>query len=200
MPYICGMRYIANILTKSKVKFGRLFNKTQQKETLIDGIPTLIIGWELTREIYPEADILDWRIDDTTYWTFGSRERRNVYEERLRNFTSMAIDRFSQSVRYRYVNLLTAGEDEKREIIAEIDSISRKVFFIKKDIVYLYGGSDTVSGFSLRDIRYEGKKARAILDRISSNAMNERIDESTVGKEITDSFRNRTYLIPALCF
>lgn len=200
MPYICGMRYIANILTKSKVKFGRLFNKTEQKENLIDGIPTLIIGWELTREIYPEADILDWRIDDTTYWTFGSRERRNVYEERLRNFTSMAIDRFSQSVRYRYVNLLTAGEDEKREIIAEIDSISRKVFFIKKDIVYLYGGSDTVSGFSLRDIRYEGKKARAILDRISSNAMNERIDESTVDKEITDSFRNRTYLIPALCF
>lgn len=194
------MNYIANIFTKSKVKFNPLFNKTDRKDELIEGIPTLIIGWELTMENYPDADILDWCIDDMTYWTFGSRERRNVYEERLREFMRMAIDRFSQSVKYRYISLLTANEDEKRDIVTEIDRDSRKVFFIKNDIVYMYGGGDTVTGFSLRDIRYVGRDTKAILGRISSNAMNEKINEDDVDKELAGYFRNSSYLIAALHF
>lgn len=194
------MTYIANILTKSKSGFCSLFNKTCSIHGLIDGIPTLIVGWEFTKEMYPDADILNWKINDNVYWTFGNRERRNVYEERLADFTSMAADRFSSSVRYEYINLLTADECEKKKILDMMDARDRTAYMIKNDIVYLYNGDGVVIGFSLRDIRYKNRKTDNVLHRISVNDANEKIDTDTIDNEILFRFKNRIYLMPVLYF
>lgn len=194
------MRYIANILTRSKAKFSGLFNKVDSSRGLIDGIPTLIVGWEFTKEMYPDADILNWKINDNVYWTFGNRERRNVYEERLADFTSMATDRFSSSVRYEYINLLTADECEKKKIVDMMDARGRTAYMIKNDVVYLYNGEGVVIGFSLRDIRYENRKTDNLLHRISANDANEKIDADTIDNEVIFRFKNRIYLMPVLYF
>ena len=58
------MKYIANILTNRKFNDTELYNIVSKKEDLISDIPTLVIGWEFTKKMYPNANILDWKIND----------------------------------------------------------------------------------------------------------------------------------------
>ena len=73
------MKFIANILTDKPFTNAELYNVVSDKNNLIDGIPTLVIGWEYTKKMFNNANILDWEIDRNTYWTYGKREKRNKY-------------------------------------------------------------------------------------------------------------------------
>ena len=72
------MNYLANIYTKSKLDIEPFFNVVDDENKLIDGIPTLIIGWDSVKSLYGDINILDKKVKDNIYWTFGQRERRNV--------------------------------------------------------------------------------------------------------------------------
>ena len=75
------MNYLANIYTKSKLDIEPFFNVVDDENKLIDGIPTLIIGWDSVKSLYGDINILDKKVKDNIYWTFGKRERRNVMEK-----------------------------------------------------------------------------------------------------------------------
>ena len=92
------MRYIANILTDKKFNDCKFYNVVSKKEDIIVGLPTLVIGWEFTKALYPEANIISWEIDKDTYWTFGNRERRQRYEESLVKFRELALNRLIKKV------------------------------------------------------------------------------------------------------
>ena len=83
------MRYIANIITKSKINLGSFFNITNDLNNVDKSIPTLIIGWDEVKKIFPEQNILEKKIDDMLYWTFSKREKRYQYEIDLENFISI---------------------------------------------------------------------------------------------------------------
>ena len=57
------MKYIANILTNGIFE-DELYNVTSKKGDLIDGIPTLVIGWEFYKKRYSNANILESKIDE----------------------------------------------------------------------------------------------------------------------------------------
>ena len=73
------MQPIANILTKNWFNDKTLYNVVDKKCDLIEGIPTLCVGVEMTKKNYPNFNILDMNIDDETKWTYGPREKRNIY-------------------------------------------------------------------------------------------------------------------------
>ena len=70
------MIYLANIITKTKLKVSSFFNITSDFNSVDKNIPTLIIGWKETKELFPNQNILDNRIDEYIYWTFSKREKR----------------------------------------------------------------------------------------------------------------------------
>ena len=47
------MKFIANILTDKPFKDNDLYNVVSDKNNLIGGIPTLVVGWEYTKKLYP---------------------------------------------------------------------------------------------------------------------------------------------------
>ena len=96
-----SMRFIANILTDKKFINSELYNVVDNKDKLIDGIPTLVIGWGFTKKMYPNASILNWSIDNNIYWTYGKREKRSRYEENIEKFRQFAISNFIKSVKYK---------------------------------------------------------------------------------------------------
>ena len=132
------MKCIANILTNKPFEDSELYNVTGDLDSLIEGVPTLIVGWEYTKKARPDANILTWEIDKDTYWTFGKRERRNRYEDCVKKFRELAIKRFIDSVKYRYINLLTADEEEKRAYMAMIRGGKTMDVYIYNDMVYVY--------------------------------------------------------------
>lgn len=187
---------IANIYTTSKFD-NELYNITDKTESLINGIPTLIIGWGNAKRLYPGADILDWKINDKTYWTFGKRERRSEYETRVEKFLEIAINELDNSVAYRYINVLTASKEEKNALFNKFINDSKKSVLKYYDMLYLTEyGYNVVYGISLRDIDYEGKDRNCIINLIKKNKSVVYVedDECGVCNEIVSKLKNKVYL------
>lgn len=195
------MKFIANILTDKPFTNAELYNVVSDKNNLIDGIPTLVIGWEYTKKMFNNASILDWEIDRNTYWTYGKREKRNKYEENLERFRQMSITRFIKSVNYRYSNILIADDDEKKYIFSLLDNDKDVLYvYLNNDMVYLFDNIDSsVIGFSLRDIDYLGKDRKRVLSKIYYNKNVQLIDiKDCLTWETKNALRNCSYVIPYL--
>ena len=193
--YIICMK-IANIYTTTKFE-NELYNVTDKKESLTEGIPTLIIGWSNTKHLFPSADILNWKIDDNTYWTFGKRERRSEYEDRLNKFFELSIEKLDKCVVYNYVNLLTATKEEKNALFNKITNGSRKSVLKYYDMLYITEEDyNVVYGISLRDVDYEGKNRNRIIDLVKKNTSIVYIeeDECSVCNDIISKMKNKVYL------
>jgi hypothetical protein len=194
------MRFIANILTDKNLSFNNLYNVVRSKEDIIDGIPTLVIGWEYTKIMYSNANILDWEIEKNLYWTYGSRERRNKYEENLERFKDLSLKQFVKSVKYVYYNILTITDEERFYIFDLIENVGASVY-MSYDMLYIMDNiNDKVVGISLRDIDYLGKDRKKIFAKIYSNPNNKIItlDNDVLTWDMRNVLRNYNYVIPYL--
>ena len=77
--------YVGNIVTTSKID-NENFKICRKLDTIDSNLPTLIIGWENTKELLGDkVSILHKKIDDNTFWTFSAKERLVDYEKDLKN-------------------------------------------------------------------------------------------------------------------
>lgn len=194
------MKIIANILTRNLFKDSELYNIVSDKEKIIKCIPTLVVGWDLTKEQYPNASILDWKIDENTYWTFGNRERREIYEERVPTFRALAMNRLVKSIKYKYFNILTASDDEKVGFFKYIDENAGLETYLNADMAYIFNPTiNNVTGISLRDIDYVGGNRKQFLAILYSNTKILNNANDDLSWNVKNGLRNYTYVIPCLC-
>lgn len=194
------MKFIANILTDKPFKDNDLYNVVSDKNNLMDGIPTLVVGWEYTKKLYPEASILNWEVGNNVYWTYGNREKRNKYEENIVKFRQLALTKFIKSVKYKFYSLLTTTDEEKEYILNLIGKDSGSFIYMNYDMVYIFDAeNNVVIGFSLRDIDYMGKERKGIFSKIYRNQNNNIIDiKDSLTWDTKNALRNCNYVIPYL--
>lgn len=194
------MKYIANILTDKTFIDNELYNVVSSKDKLISGIPTLVVGWEYTKKLYANANILEWSIDRDTYWTYGKREKRNKYEENIINFKKLALTRFIKSVKYIYYSIITISNDEREYILKLLSKDDGSYIYICNDIIYVLDSeNNTVIGFSLKEIDYIGKDRKNIFHLIYKNTKNVIIDlKDTLSYDAKSMINGYNYVIPYL--
>lgn len=194
------MKYIGNILTNTKFNGGSLYNVTDVKENLIPDIPTLVIGWDFTKKMFKNANILDWVIENGIYWTFGKRERRNKYENNLLKFKNIAIDKIIKQVDYEFFNVLTLDDGIKRDFFELLSSDVGKRVFIHNDMVYVwFVGEKKVFGLSLRDIEYNGKSRKNFLSMLYRGRNVTFVNLNDIeSDDIKLQIRNCYYVLPFL--
>ena len=61
---------IANILSTIKIEAPEDFNIVKSSSDLIDGLPTLIVGYDYVNKNYPDFDITNIELEPNVYWTF----------------------------------------------------------------------------------------------------------------------------------
>ena len=191
------MKFIANILTDKNFPNNGMYNVVSDKSLLIDGIPTLVIGWEFTKTQYPSANIIEWKISDDIYWTYGNRERRSVYENRVKKFEDMAIDSMIKSVKYIPVSVITGdGVGDLIDAVKKNDS----VVYLHSDIVYVYLPERKCTyGISIRDIDYVGRSSKDFLSDIYKEKDGNVITSSSgLSTELRYTLRNCNYVVPYL--
>ena len=194
------MRILANILTDRPFPEKEMYNIVSRKDQLIEGLPTLVIGWDFTKSMYPEAQILEWEIHDGVYWTFGSRERRAKFEGDIVNFRKIAIKNFVETKKYVFLNILTAEKSEKSEILRYARG-GKGIVYLNGGMLYIYSEEDsTVYGISLRDIVYGGNDYRKILSILHNNPNMTFVDSKDLqlSWNLKESVRNKGYIIPCL--
>ena len=194
------MCYLANILTKEPYEDDMFYNIVDTSEKIVEGIPTLIIGWEEAKELYPEANILDWEINENTYWTFKKRVRRERYEEDSKKFKELVLDRTLSHVKYRFFNVLTATQPQKERLNNFLKDNRPKNAVISGDMLYLYNPETaTTSGVSLSDISYIGGDKKKVLRLLYSNEATHLAKEKDyISYQSRDLIKNKKYIIPFL--
>lgn len=190
------MRYIANILTNEHFENYPYFNIVDNKDNIIKGLPTLIIGWELTKSLFPNASILDWKINEEWFWTFGRKIRRNRYESDIIRFKKMIFEIVLKSINYEFMDILTMTIDEKKSFCNFIKSNGVKISVIRNDMVFiLCEETKNVYGVSLRDIDYKGDDRKQFLKILYkyTNVITEKID---IPYESRNLILSNQYIIP----
>ena len=195
------MKYIANILTDEPFNEGELYNVVRGKEELVPDIPTLIIGWERTKTEYPDASIIEWKVADNVYWTYGKYERRDKYEVNVKKFQDLSFKKFVESLEYVFYDVLLTPPERFESFLASLGSDNQKTIYVTGDMMYLYyNGTNKVVGLSLRDCDYlnEFTKKRIFSSVYNSNTVNLLKNNDEISKEIRFKAKGRAYILPYL--
>lgn len=163
------MLKFANIVTDNKFTELDNCNVVKSFGDIIPELPTLIIGWKKALSIFPDMDILEWKIRDNVYWTYGKREKNYRYQDDVPRFMDTVISLMRKNIKYEFFNILTESPESKKKMIDKIKSDFNKSSFLRNDMLYLYFEDEKkVYGISLRDISYEGGNPSILLKLIYS--------------------------------
>lgn len=194
------MKKIGNILTTKTFPDAEAYNVVDEIGKCDASLPTLIVGKDVAKELAPNFDILDKELEEDVFWTYGNREKRSVYEERVKFFKKYTIDKIKNEIHYIPINIITDNEEDKRKLFNMMEH-ENIVVFIANDMLYANKrGEKDVYGLSLRDINYIGKDSTKFLAKLHSHYNVTFVDGTTdVPQSIKYEFRNCLYVIPYLC-
>ena len=193
------MHYIGNILTNNIIDVP-MFNVVSNKTDIIDGIPTIVIGKDFSKSLYPERSIIDKVIDfkSQVFWTFGKRERRSSYESDMKWFKDFCLEYLRRKCRYVFFDLLTNDTESKSALYEMIMCEKGVTAMIYGDMVYVYNPCEEhVVGLYLKDVDYLKKDRKRLLS-IIYNSDNVRLIDN---KEVVNGddrmlFFDCMYVIP----
>lgn len=192
------MKYIANIITKSRLDVGEYINVTKDITKVDLTIPTLIIGWAMVKEIYPNADILNKQISETVYWTYSNREKRQEYEPDLAKFIKNAFSRLETSIKYTFFNVLTNPLSRNKCLLKYINSPITKIVYITDKHIFIYD-SKQVTGVSLSDLEFYGFERERVIDILKRNSYNRLVfSDSFLNFKIKRSIGDNGKIVPFL--
>ena len=153
------MEKLGNIVTSSKQNtFSEIFNVVNSYDDIIQGVPTLIIGWENAKKYIPQVNILTKRYDNI-WWTFSKTERRCEYEDDIMEFFKFTILSRMNKIKYVYVDLVNFRLNSIKKMISFAKGSTHKVVFLtrNKNFMFIYSKQyETIFGISLTLCEYLG--------------------------------------------
>ena len=195
------MKYIANILTDEPFSDSQLYNVVRDSSELVPGIPTLIVGWDKTKSEHPDASIIEWKVADNVYWTYGKYERRDKYEANIKKFQDVSFKKFIESLEYVFYDVLLSPSEKFDSFLASLVSGAEKTIYVTGDMMYIYyNGTNKVVGLSLRDCDYldESIKKKIFSALYKSKTVNILKNNDEISKEIRFKVRSMAYILPYL--
>ena len=195
------MKYIANILTDEQFNDAELYNVVRDSNDLIPGIPTLIVGWERTKSEYPDASIIEDKVSDNVYWTYGKYERRDKYETNIKKFQDLSFKKFVDSLDYVFYDVLLSTTERLDSFLTSLVSEPTKTIYVIRDMMYIYySGTNKVVGLSLRDCDYieDTLKKRIFSAIYNSKTVNLLKNNDEISREVRLKAKGRAYILPYL--
>jgi len=116
---------IANIVSVANVNVSCDFNVVKSLDLTVQGLPTLIIGWDYIKKHYPDYDIIDRKLSDNLYWTFKKTERRELHEEDIYNFVERVYKQLTKDIKYTFIDPIIF---DRKTIIKLKKKINKKIF------------------------------------------------------------------------
>lgn len=122
--------------------------------------PTLIIGWDLVKKIYPNVNILNKNISKNVYWTFSSTEKLSDHILDINNFkTNTVINYFFKYKNYSISPIFYKNID----LNTFFDKITPQSIFLSKDMILSASTEDKIFRFNLKEFNYFNYEIKTIL-------------------------------------
>jgi hypothetical protein len=158
---------IANIVIEKPLNLPRAFNVVQNYSEVINGLPTLIVGFDYVNKNYSNFDIMDRKLSENLYWTVKKTEKRDKYEDDLNWFVSKVYQDILDKVHYVFVDPLQYDCAKLFKVVKKIYSLNHKTSFFNGDMVYIYGES-LIFGVDLKLLKFIGLDTNKIANKIKN--------------------------------
>jgi hypothetical protein len=124
------------------LKYVNFYN-SEEIESVDKRLPTMYVGFEYTKSLYGDIDILNSRITNKEYWTFSPKESMIHFLDRSREFVKLIPKSLVVDINYVSLNpFFTEGDITEK--VAHVLGES-KVVYKQNDSYFVYSG-DTVYG------------------------------------------------------
>jgi len=190
---------IANILSKNNIDVSQDFNVVDSIDNIILGIPTLIVGFDLTESLYPDFDVLDICVKDNIYWTFKKIEKRDKFNEDLDWFITKVYSDLIKDVNYLFVDPILLKPKTLIKIVRKIYNIENLTTYVYNDMLYIYGDK-IVFGIDLKLFKFIGFDTKKLKDKINNISTDFLVDDDILieYKNIVETLGNSVRYIPYL--
>lgn len=189
----------ANIVSKTQINVPQDFNVVQSMDEIIHGLPTLIIGFDLTDKLFPNYDVGNIKVTDNIYWTTKKTESRDKHNIELEWFKYFTYHELIKDINYIFVDPIQYKKKSFLKILKKIHTIPNKISYQHKDMIYIYGDK-FIFGIDLKLIKYIGldvSKIKEKIIRISSVFLKDS-DIFIEYKYIIDDMENQVRFLPYL--
>jgi len=132
---------IANIVSENKINVGPEFNIVTNIGDVIDGLPTLIVGYEPICELYGSDNItvLDRKISDNIFWTFKKNEKRNTYSSDLEDFIRYSYKKVVKDIKIVDFNPIQYSKKKNLNIFKKLLTVTDGISYeSEKGVIYIY--------------------------------------------------------------
>jgi hypothetical protein len=192
------MEYIGNIVTDFNIETTKFLNVTSDTNSINFSLPTLIVGWDKVKKLYPEQNILNNKINDNVTWTFSKREKRYQYEKDLSAFIKEVVSQLENKVNYRFFNFILASESKKEQFINYLKNNELSLYYNSR-FLYIYDTYNCMTiGVSLRDMSYLGINVRDFIGNIKNekHLVSNNVDD--IGKDSLFIIKDNIKIMPYL--
>jgi hypothetical protein len=191
--------YVANIVTKNNLNIDKYFNVVESLDEITQGLPTLIIGWDMVKTINPNVDFIDKKLSDDVFWTFKKTERRDIFEEDLYNFIHYSYNLLIKNVNYKFIDLILLSELELKNTFKILKKSTKLIGYKYNNMLYLYT-DNTIYGFDLKLLTYLDLDVDKTFEKIKSYCL-VFLDHNDIlieYKDIIEMLNNEVKYIPYL--
>ena len=133
--------------------------------------PILIIGMEEAKKQGKDFSILNRKLDQNTFWTFGKTERRTDHERDIQKFYEYVLNKSIFNIKYYYINIFKLRYNKIKNLINLLLNDNKKFIYINNNIIYIYY-NNYILGLSLTMTEYMGINREKIIRKIRSNKNN----------------------------
>lgn len=158
--------------------------------------PILIIGLEEARKYSSSFSILNKKLAENLFWTFGKREKKEHFDKDIVFFQEYVLKNACSGIKYYYFNFLKCNLSKIKVLLDIIKNGKGNIFYINNKMIYLYR-EDYVLGFSKEIINYCNINVSHILKCIKSNENNIIYDDkSFLDYRIKKNIKDKKYVLP----
>jgi len=155
----------ANIVTKTQINVSQDFNVVESMDDIIHGLPTLIIGFDLTDKLFPNYDVGEIKVTDNIYWTTKRTENRDKHNFEFEWFKFFVYHELVKNINYVFVDPIQYKKKSLLKILKKIYNLKNKITYYHNDMMYIYG-EGFVFGIDLKLLKYIGLNVDKIKDKI----------------------------------
>ena len=165
MSYLCDMKIIGNTVTNKKFEINRRFNLVESYDDIIPGIPTLIIGFQSVKKLFPEFNVLKHQINKNLYWTFDKNEKKDKFNQIVIEFVDTCFLRFVNDINFIYIDPIHYSKKKLDKISKKLSELKNPKGIIKDDrVIYIYGDK-IIFSFDLDICEFAGISRGSIINK-----------------------------------
>lgn len=158
---------LANIVSNTELKLSDDFKVVNSIDKIVEGLPTLIIGYENVKKYFPDFDITTSKINKQFYWTFKKNEKRDKYEEDLNWFIRKVYSDLVNELSYVFVDPIQYRGKTLIKIIRKIYKSKHIISYEHENMIYIYADK-IIFGLDLKLLKFMNLDVNKIKSRITS--------------------------------